>query len=185
MAFTPTTQNVQPVVGGSADTWGGVLNARLGEIYVDFQSLATQFNTTQALATAALPKAGGTMTGPIALGDPTPNTAGSNDAGFRGVPMVAIDADRTFVAADNGKCIRLTGSTARNWTVPPSVLPVGAVIVLRNAGTQNISLLRGVGVSIRLPGIATDANRTIVPQAWVSITQEDVNQWVLSGIGAS
>lgn len=185
MAVTPTIQNVQPVVGGSADTWGGTLNLRLQEAYTDINAISTQFNVTQTVAVNALPKAGGAMTGPIALGDPTPNTAGTNDAGFRGIPTVSIDADRTFVTSDNGKCIRLTGSTVRNWTVPPSVLPVGAVVVLRNSGSQNINLLRGLGVSIRLPGVATDANRTVVPQAYVSLYQEDVNQWVLSGIGAS
>lgn len=185
MPFTPTTQDVQPTVGGSADTWGGIINARLQEIYDDLQNLATQFNATQTIAAAALPKAGGTMTGPIALGDPTPNTAGTNDAGFRGVPTVSIDADRTFLVTDNGKCVRLTGSTVRNWTVPPSVLPVGAVIVLRNSGSQNANIIRGVGVSIRLPGAATDANRTLVPQGYVTLWQEELNAWVMSGVGGA
>lgn len=125
------------------------------------------------------------MTGPIALGNPTPNAAGASDAGFRGLPVISIDADRTFGVTDSGKCIRLTGTTSRTWTIPPATLPVGTVIVVRVYGTQPLTIARGSGVSLRLPGSATDANRTVSTQGFASLWQEDTNVWVISGVGAA
>lgn len=183
MAFTPTTQNTQPVVGASADTWGGIINARLQEVYADFIAIATQFNATQIIAAAALPKAGGTLTGDVVVGDPTP--AGADSIGLRGLPVVSIDADHTFVAKDAGKCRRLTGTTTRTWTIPPNVVAVGQVIVVRNAGTANLTLARGSGVALRIPGSTTDSNKTVAGSGFVSLLQEDTNVWVVSGTGVA
>lgn len=49
-----------PVDGGSTGAWGPILNTA-------FQAIDTQLNTTNVAALAALPKAGGTMTGRVAV----------------------------------------------------------------------------------------------------------------------
>lgn len=183
MPVTPTIQNVKPTVGASADTWGGTINDRIGETYADIHALATLANATETKANDALPKAGGDLTGDLGLGDPTPDDAFS--AGFRGLPTVSIDADRTFAAKDAGKCIRLTGTTARTWTIPPGVLGVGQVIVLRNAGTAALSISRGSGVELRLAGLATNANRSLAAQGYATLYQEATNIWLISGSGVS
>lgn len=186
MAVTPTITNVQPVIGGSADTWGGTLNDRLGEAYVDINALAVQGNANETAVAAALPKAGGTMTGDVVLADVAPGS--DRSVGFRGLPVVSIDADRTFGLTDSGKMIRLTGVTARTWTIPPvgSVgFPIGTVIVLRNTSTAALALARGSGVQLRIAGSATDANRSITPHGLVTITHEASNVWVASGLGVS
>lgn len=59
----PTTANFSwatPVVGGSSGTWGTILNTL-------FDSVDTDLNTVKTTADAALARAGGTMTGNVAL----------------------------------------------------------------------------------------------------------------------
>lgn len=186
MPVTPTIQSTVPVVGGSADTWGGTINSRVGETYTDINALAVQGNDNEIAVAAALPKAGGTMTGDVALADVAPGSTRS--VGFRGLPVVSIDAVRTFGLTDSGKMIRLTGTTARTWTIPPVAsvgFPIGTVIVLRNTSTAALALARGAGVQLRIAGSATDANRSITPQGLVTITHEASNVWVASGLGVS
>lgn len=183
MAVTPTIQNVKPVVGGSADTWGGTLNDRITETYTDINALATQGNASETAIAGALLKTGGTMTGNIALADIAPTTG--FDAGFRTVPVISIDADRTFLATDSGKCIRLFGVTARTWTMPANTLPVGAGIMIRNASGGLLTIARGGGVVIRIDGSAVDANRSLASFGRAVLFQEDTNQWIISGVGAS
>lgn len=184
MPFTPTYQDTKPVVGGSADVWGGINNDRIGEAFVDFTAISVLLNATETVANAALPKAGGTATGDIVLADVGPGSQFS--AGYRGVPVVSIDANRTFVLTDAGKMIRLTGTTNRTWTIPPvgSVgFPVGTVIVLKAASTGQVSLVRGSGVQLRADGSATDTDKTIPAYVKATITQEATNVWSISGVG--
>lgn len=183
MPFTPTIQNVKPTVGASADTWGGTLNDRIGETYTDLNAAASVINANETAANAALPKAGGTLTGNVVVGDPTP--AGADSIGLRGLPVVSIDADYTLVAKDAGKCRRLIGTTARTWTIPLNVIAVGQVVVIRNFSTAALSLARAGGVALRIPGSTTDGNKTVAPQGFVSLYQEDTNVWLVSGTGVA
>lgn len=182
MAFVPTTQNVKPVVGGSADVWGGILNDRITEIYNDFVALAAQYNVTQAAAVAALARAGGTMTGDLVLANVGPGSQYS--AGFRGVPVVSIDAIRTFLLTDAGKMIRLSGVTNRTWTIPPVAsvgFPVGTVIILRAGSTGQINVARGAGVTLRAVGSPTNADKIILGYGEAAIKHEATNVWSISG----
>jgi hypothetical protein len=59
----PTTTNygwTTPTVGGDPSTWGGILNTAI-------QSVDTSLHGVQTTAAAALPRAGGTMTGRVDL----------------------------------------------------------------------------------------------------------------------
>lgn len=186
MPVTTTIQNVQPTVGGSADTWGGTINARLGEAYDDINALATQSNANQTLANAALPKAGGTMTGDVVLADVGPGDTRS--VGFRGAPVVNFSADKTLALTDAGKTQRMTGATPLVLTIPPvgSVgFPVGTVIPIRNFGTAALTVARGSGVQLRLVGSATDKNCTVAPYGMGGILHESSNVWVIQGVGVS
>lgn len=185
MPVTITYTGATPTVDADFDTWGDELNDdALAPIKVDLDALAAQGNSSETLANAALPKAGGTTTGDIILADVGPTSTRS--VGFRGLPVVSIDADRTFLITDAGKMIRCTGTTARTWTIPPNgtvALPIGTAIVLRNTSTAAVSIVRGAGVALRFVGSATDAGRSLATQAQATLVQEDVNVWVISGVG--
>lgn len=74
MANTYTTNYnlTKPEVGGDTNQWGGHLNDDLDVIDTQIKSRQTEAAAAQSTANAALPKAGGTMTGPITLsGAPT------------------------------------------------------------------------------------------------------------------
>lgn len=176
-----------PTYDADEDTWGFELNTALGaQIKPTLDSFAAAINTNETLSNSALPKAGGTMTGDVVLADVAPGSTRS--VGFRGLPVVSIDAVRTFGLTDSGKMIRLTGTTARTWTIPPVAsvgFPIGTVIVLRNTSTAALALARGSGVQLRIAGSATDANRSITPHGLVTITHEASNVWVASGLGVS
>ena len=69
MADTANYSWTKPTVGGDADGWGTVLNTALDDIDTDLDAAETtaaaDSAAAQATADAALPKAGGTMTGQI------------------------------------------------------------------------------------------------------------------------
>ena len=183
MAVTPTIQNVKPVVGASADVWGGIINDRIGETYTDINALAALTNANETAMTGAVLKSGSTSTGDQVLADVA---AGSQfSAGFRGVPVVSIDADRTFLNTDSAKMIRLTGSTARTWTIPPNVFQVGTAIPLRSYSTGVLTITRGVGVTLTTPGSNTNGNKTLASFGFATLIQEEANVWILSGVGVS
>lgn len=183
MAVVITTTGAAPTVGASFDVWGGQLNANIGTVKTDLDALASQVNTDSPLAAAALSRAGGTMTGDQVLADVAPGSILS--AGFRGVPVVTIDADRTFLNTDAGKCVRLSGVTARTWTIPAGVHPIGTAIMIRSASSGLLSIARAGGVVLRVDGNSADANRTLAPFGRAVLYQDDSNQWTASGTGLS
>lgn len=186
MSVTPTIQNVQPIVGGSADTWGGDINDRLQETYVDINALAAQGNASETAVAAALPKAGGTLTGDITLANVGPS--GILSVGFRGAPVIAFSANKSLALTDCGKTQRMTGASVCILTIPPVGtvgFPVGTVVPLRNAATASMTISRGAGVQLRVSGLATDKNCAMAPQGMGTLFHEDSNVWVLSGVGVS
>lgn len=195
MSVTPTIQNVKPVVGGSADVWGGIINDRIGEAYVDITAIATQFNATQtiaasaqATAAAALARAGGTMTGQLVLANTGP--ASQYAAGFRGSPVIDFTGVKVLVLTEAGKMVRLTGASSGAVQIPAVAsvpFPVGTVIELRNASTGNLTIQdAGGGVTLRLAGSATTGDRGMTPQGMARLVHEATNVWVITNaVGVS
>lgn len=180
MPFTPTFQNVFPVVGASADVWGGILNNRGGESYVDFQAIATVLNATETKADGALQRSGGTMTGAITL--PVAAT-GVNDAGYKGAPVVALGATRTLGAVDNGVLLVLASGNS-TVTIAPALAP-GSVFPIKNRGSGTITIARGSGVTLTVDGTNTNKNCTIGAYGKGVITVNATNECSISGVSVS
>lgn len=180
MAVTITYDGAVPTPGADADVWGVELNdGALAKVKVDLDAIAAALNTILV----ALLKTGGTMTGDVVLADVGPGSIYS--VGFRGLPVVGIDANRTFGLTDSGKMIRLTGTTARTWTIPPNssvAFPIGTVIVLRTASTGTVAVARGASVALRSNGSSTDADKTIPAYTKAVLTQEAANVWTIDGV---
>lgn len=187
MPVTPTFAGTVPTVGGSADTWGTTLNTGLGQIKVDVDALALQSNENETLADGSLQRSGGDMSGEIYIADVAPTNVRS--VGFRGVPVVTFDADRTLGLTDSGKMMRVIGSAGRTITVPANAsvpLPIGTAIPIRNYQTVNLNIVGAVGVTLSIPGSGfTSGARVMSSSGLGTLVKEDTNIWVLSGIGVS
>jgi len=183
MPVTPTYSGATPTNNADFDTWGVELNDALGDIKVDLDALAAQGNASETAATGAVQKTGSTSTGDQVLADVAATSQFS--AGFRGLPVVSINADRTFLNTDAAKMIRLFGSDARTWTIPPNVFQVGTAIALRSYSTANLTVARGAGVTLTNPGANINANKTLASFGFATLVQEDTNIWILSGVGVS
>lgn len=181
MPFTPTYQNVKPVVGGSADTWGGTNNDRIGEAYADFTAAASVINATETLALAALPKAGGTLTGDVAIANVAP--ASPFSIGARGTPVVTVTASKTLTGTDAGSKQVFSGATTVNITIPPAgaVNLVAQGFLVRNNGTVAITVSRGAGVTLRVAGSPTNKDVAISPNGFAAFSNDGGDVWVCSG----
>lgn len=186
MPVTNDITQANPVVDADFDTWGVKQNTFFDQVRSTVGQLVTAVNGLLTDIVGRVAKAGDTLTGDLVLADVGPTNALS--VGFRGLPVISIDADRTFFLTDASKMIRLTGSTARTWTIPPAGsvgFPVGTVIVLRSFSTANLNLVRGSGVQLRIDGISSDGNRVIIPFGKVALVHEDTNIWTVAGAGVS
>jgi len=194
MAVTPTIQNVKPVVGASADTWGGTINDRITETYTDITDIAAQFNVTQAIAVnakavadAALPRSGGVMTGQLVLENSAPTSQYAS--GFRGSPVVDFTGTKVLALTEAGKTVRLTGTgggVVQISNIAAVAFPVGTIINIRNFSTLGqitVQNAPGSSVAIRKAGDATTGDKSISPQGFVRLIHESTDIWFIEGTG--
>lgn len=190
MPVTITYTGAKPTVDADFDTWGDELNdAALGPIKTDLDALAVQSNASATLAAAALPKAGGTLTGDLALADVTPS--GPFSAGFRGLPLVTLGADRVLQGTDAGKAIRFFGAATRTLTIPTNGtvgFPIGTVIPVRSyvSSPNVVTVTPASGVTLTIAGsLGAVASATIASGGFATLWQEDPNIWLITGTGVS
>lgn len=118
MANVPTTNYAwtKPEVGADTDAWGTHWNANL-------DSIDSTLFTVSGVASAALPKSGGTMTGALAAAVGLLATPGLTWAGDLNSGAYWIGADHWALVAGGASVLDLTATTV---TVPVALTATGA-----------------------------------------------------------
>ena len=129
--------------------------------------------TAKDAADAALPKAGGTMTGAIAF---------ASGQAYPQVPQNAKTAAYTLVAGDAGKHVSITTGGV---TIPQNVFSVGDAISIYNNSGSDQTITQGTGVTLRLAGTSFSGNRTIALYGLCTILCVASNNFVINGAGLS
>lgn len=194
MPVSNTYNGNVPTYDADEDVWGFELNTALrDQIKPTLDNFATAINANETavgaastLATNALPKTGGAVTGPVNL---APTSGGSiYEAGFRGLPVVNFDGNVTLTADMNGTLRRLNGTTARTVTIPTNAitpLPIGFTVGLRAYAPQAITVARSGSVELRIAGNPINANATVASFGEAMLTKEDTDIWIIRGSGVS
>lgn len=137
MATTTNYGWTKPTVSGSSDTWGTELNTLI-------DSVDSQLKTVSDTASAALPKAGGTMTQPM-IG-PTPAAGAGGYASWRAPHGVAPTTNLTngdFWTTTAAPFIRLNGTTYQ------FVLAGNNLSDLASASTARTNLGLAIGTNVQ------------------------------------
>lgn len=126
---TPNYGWVLPDVLGSEGTWGQVLNDAIEEIDEDLQAVSD-------VADAALPKAGGALTG--RLDAKTATSALSNLGSLSGAQNIDVSTAQVFT-------FTVTGALAISFTnVAAGTLVTGVILRITNPGVAAITWPAGV-----------------------------------------
>lgn len=102
------------------------------------------------------------------------------------IPMTAQNTAYTLVAADAGKGIKHTDTTARTYTVNNSVFSADDVVTIGNyTSTGAITVASGAGFTMYLAGTTTTGSRTIAVRGVATIIFESASVGYISGPGVT
>lgn len=181
-SLTPNFSFIIQQPGTNRNVWGGKLNANWTSIDGILFTAVTNASNAITAANAALPRAGGTMTGNIVL--PQAASLSSSEAGFKGAPGAPISGGaKTLTNTDNG-VDQILASGAATLTISAG-LPLGMVVPITNEGAGALTIVRASGVSLRLAGSSVDQNVTLAGYGQGVLKQSSANRWTFAGVGAS
>jgi len=106
--------------------------------------------------------------------------------GYRDIPQVSLAANTTITTSDAGKHYYSTSASALTLTIANNAsqgFQIGATLNIINQGAGNVSVLRGVGVTMYLAGNSTSSDRTLTSYGVASITKVSTDTWFISGVG--
>jgi len=109
-----------------------------------------------------------------------PEELNVDDVGYRGNPVRVTNVDHTFELIDSQALVTKDDTSEPTWTIPPDAFPIGHYFEIYNGNTGDISLERGVGVTLRGALDDTDENKVIPPHFKGRIQQIASNDWVIS-----
>lgn len=110
--------------------------------------------------------------------------------GYIAIPLARSTAvSATFAAADNGKHVKLTGTTAAQTITIANQATVAigadAAIVVRNESTQSWAVALGGGVSLKKNGGTTSTTATLAAGAVAAFNMWASDDWTVTGNGVS
>lgn len=128
-----------------------------------------------------------------ALGTPTSGTLssctvdGTNNVGFRNIPVNSQSTAYTAVLADSGKCIfhPSTDANARTFTIPANAsvaYPVGTAISFVNMTSQVVSIAI-TSDTMYLASAGTTGTRSLAQYGTATAMKIDSTTWIISGAG--
>jgi hypothetical protein len=132
MADTANYGITKPVVGGSAGTWGTILNTALDDVDTQMKVNDDAAAAAATTAGAALPKAGGAMTGEL---DVLTVRQTQSDAGnISGTYNMDLDVANAFTAT-------VTGNVTIAFTNVPTAntMMLGVILHLTNGGSSTVT----------------------------------------------
>jgi len=106
--------------------------------------------------------------------------------GYRDIPQLSLAANTTIATTDAGKHYYSTSASALTLTIANNAsqaFQVGATINIINQGAGNVSVLRGVGVTLYLAGNSTSSDRTLTSYGVASVTKVSSDTWFIAGVG--
>ena len=147
---TPNYGLTKPEVGASEDTWGTKINTNLNLIDTQMKVSDDRSAANTTTANAALPKAGGAMTGPI-----------TTNSTFDGVDIAARDAVLT-TTTNTANAANTTANAAATLTAVQTFTAGqrGEVTALTDASSIATDLALSNNFSVTLAGNRTLANPT-------------------------
>jgi hypothetical protein len=106
---------------------------------------------------------------------------------YRDLPITTKSSSFTLADTDRATALNYTGSGGTATIDPNSTTAIttGATIVVRNAGSGNLTITRGSGVTLKSNGSTTSANATLAAGGVCTLVKWGTNDWSCTGSGLS
>lgn len=123
------------------------------------------------------------LASPAFTGTPT---SGGFEIGYRNIPLTVKNVAYTLTAADVGKGLQHTDTTARTYTVNNSVFSAGDIVtIINDNGTAAVTIAAGVGVTLYLAGTATTGTRTLAVRGIATLVFASASVCYVGGPGVT
>jgi hypothetical protein len=122
----------------------------------------------------------------ISGADNTVTVDGTTPVGFLSIPQQAQNAAYTLVAADAGKHLYKSNTTAYTWTIPANSsvsFPVGTAVTFINGGASGNITIAITSDTMRLAGPGTTGSRTLAGYGIATAVKVASTTWIISGTG--
>lgn len=112
---------------------------------------------------------------------------GTDQVGYRNLPVNSQSAAYTAVLSDNGKVILhpSTDANARTFTIPSNAsvaFPIGTVLSFVNMTSQVVTISINTD-TLYLASTGATGNRTLAQFGMASALKINATQWIISGLG--